>query len=496
MTPRFVKTQREMEGRFEDVWVLVDEDDDVETGRRRRRAARSSAARRRARTAPCARAARPRYTVDVQLAGDAPRARPALAASRTAACASLDLDAARATPGVRAVIGPDSGRRLTSGDRSLAAEPAYAGAADRRRRGGHARGGARRALARARARPRAARARRRPATRPSTSSASPSEPARDASAATPRRRSPRPTCAVEVALRDARRTCRRRSSRTPPSPAGTATSSPRGSRRRGCSTPATSSRGASGSRQEQVRVLTEYVGGGFGGKQGAGFEALARGRARPRHRPAGAARHDRHDEQLDGGRRSCDPADRDARRDARRHARRDRARGRSSTWAQGGWIFPVAEPALSLYALRRTSARWSSPCRRTCARRTPSARPGVIEGTTVFEQAIDELAAALGLDPLELRRRNHVDLDQVSGAALLEQAAARLLRPRRRARRLGRARRAPRAAAPTGSCAGWAARRRSGGAAAGRRRTRPCGSTPTAHALASRRASRTSARAR
>ena len=30
MSPRFVKSQREMEGRFEDVWVLVDEDDDLD----------------------------------------------------------------------------------------------------------------------------------------------------------------------------------------------------------------------------------------------------------------------------------------------------------------------------------------------------------------------------------------------------------------------------------------------------------------------------------
>jgi len=29
--PRLVKSQREMEGRFEDVWVLVDEEDEVET---------------------------------------------------------------------------------------------------------------------------------------------------------------------------------------------------------------------------------------------------------------------------------------------------------------------------------------------------------------------------------------------------------------------------------------------------------------------------------
>ena len=31
MKPRLVKSQREMEGRFEDVWVLVDEDDEVES---------------------------------------------------------------------------------------------------------------------------------------------------------------------------------------------------------------------------------------------------------------------------------------------------------------------------------------------------------------------------------------------------------------------------------------------------------------------------------
>ena len=31
MKPRFVRTEREMEGRFEEVWALVDEDDDLET---------------------------------------------------------------------------------------------------------------------------------------------------------------------------------------------------------------------------------------------------------------------------------------------------------------------------------------------------------------------------------------------------------------------------------------------------------------------------------
>jgi xanthine dehydrogenase YagR molybdenum-binding subunit len=41
--------------------------------------------------------------------------------------------------------------------------------------------------------------------------------------------------------------------------------------------------------------------------------------------------------------------------------------------------------------------------------------PGVTEGVTVLEQAIDELASALGIDPLALRRANHADRDQSSG---------------------------------------------------------------------------------
>ncbi len=38
-----------------------------------------------------------------------------------------------------------------------------------------------------------------------------------------------------------------------------------------------------------------------------------------------------------------------------------------------------------------------------------------MEGTFGFEQALDELAEALELDPLELRRANDVEIDQASG---------------------------------------------------------------------------------
>lgn len=42
--------------------------------------------------------------------------------------------------------------------------------------------------------------------------------------------------------------------------------------------------------------------------------------------------------------------------------------------------------------------------------------PGMTEAITGLEQAVDELATKLGLDPLELRRRNHADVDPISGA--------------------------------------------------------------------------------
>ena len=148
----------------------------------------------------------------------------------------------------------------------------------------------------------------------------------------------------------------------------------------------------------------------------------------------------------------------------------------------GGWIFPVAEPALSLYACENVRAM-TFPVRTSLRAQNAFRAPGVTEGVTVLEQAMDELAAALDIDPLELRRLNHVERRPGLGTALLEQAAARLLRPRRRARAAGPSATRCASRSRTGCCAGWAARRRSGGAAAGRRRTRRSASTRDGRAL-------------
>jgi CO/xanthine dehydrogenase Mo-binding subunit len=81
---------------------------------------------------------------------------------------------------------------------------------------------------------------------------------------------------------------------------------------------------------------------------------------------------------------------------------------------QGGWAMPALIPARTLYLCADVSA-FSFPARTNLRPVNAFRAPGVMEGTAVFEQAIDELARALDLDPLELRRRNHADVDQVSG---------------------------------------------------------------------------------
>ena len=161
-------------------------------------------------------------------------------------------------------------------------------------------------------------------------------------------------------------------------------------------------------------MISEFIGGGFGAKQGAGVEAvlaaeLARATGRPVRlalvAPRGA------DRRRQAG---LDTPDRDARRAPRRDAHRRSSSPPSSTMGVGGWVFPVAEPALSLYACPNVRAM-AFPVRTSLRAQNAFRAPGVVEGVTVLEQAMDELAAALDLDPLELRRRNHVDRDQASG---------------------------------------------------------------------------------
>jgi xanthine dehydrogenase YagR molybdenum-binding subunit len=425
VSTRFVKTQREMEGRFEDVWVLVDEDDDLETwpedadlqivGRPATR-----------HDGPLRASGGARYTVDVALPGmlHARVLRAPLARCRVTA---IDLDAALRTPGVRAVLGPD-GPFTMSGDPPLTAEPSWAGA-------------------------------------PIAAVAADTPEAADAGlVALALELEERPPLLLDEGLAEQRFTEEPREVVRGDPDAALAAADVRVEV--SCETPAhvqsplephaavvrwegdgltawVSTQGMFDARRElaerfglvpeRVRVVSEFIGGGFGGKQGAGVEALlAAELARAADRPVRLAL-SRHEDQLVGGRRAR------TRQTVTLAARRDGKLAGIELAAvvemgAAGWIFPVAEPALSLYACDDVRAM-TFPVRTSLRAQNAFRAPGVTEGVTVLEQAMDELAAALDLDPLELRRLNHVERDQSSG---LPYSSKRLLACYDRAAELAR----------------------------------------------------------
>jgi len=405
MSVRFVKSQREQEGRFEDVWVLVDEDDELETWPADAELSLVGQPATRADGAQRATGAAT-YTVDVRLAGmlHAEVLRSPVARGRVT---SIDLEAARAVPGVRVVIGPD-GPFAMSGDPVLTAEPEYAGAP----------------LAALAADTMAAALAGIEALALSIEALPPQV---DVEAGLADQRftedpSEDERGDVDAAFADAEvtieLTCETpRHVQTPLEPHAavarwdgdelTAWVSTQGmfdgraelARRFGLST-------------DKVRVISEFIGGGFGAKQGAGAEALlAAELAKAARRPVRLV-NGRHAEQLVGGRRAG------TRQTVKLGARRDGTIVAVESAAvidmgRGGMVFPVNEPALTLYAVPNVRAM-AFPVKTSLRPQNASRAPGVVEGTAVFEQAIDELAAALELDPLELRRLNHVDRDQRS----------------------------------------------------------------------------------
>jgi xanthine dehydrogenase YagR molybdenum-binding subunit len=404
--PRFVRSEVEMEGRFEDVWTLVDEDDDLEPWPDDPELALVG------RPAPredgLVRATgEARYTVDVVLPGmlHAAVLRSPRAHGRVV---GLDLEAARKLPGVRAVMGPDTKLTLATDEPLLAGEPAYAGepiavlAADTSSQ-------AEAALA----------------ALDLELEALPHVVDRD-DALNEQRFALEPTEEVRgdvdaaLAAADVRIELELETPdhlQTPLEPHA-AVASWEGGRltawiaTQGMFSARDELAEAFGLPKAHVRVVTEFVGGGFGSKQGAGIEALlAAELARVTGRPVRLV-NDRHAEQLDGGRRAW------TRQSVRLGADRDGTLVAVDADAvvdqgRGGWVPPVLVPALALYRCEHARAL-VFPLQTN--RRTQNAfrAPGVVEGTACFEQAIDELALALDLDPLELRRRNHVEVDQLS----------------------------------------------------------------------------------
>ena len=164
---------------------------------------------------------------------------------------------------------------------------------------------------------------------------------------------------------------------------------------------------------DKVRVVCEYMGGGFGAKEGGGgYIYLAAELARRTGRPVRCALSRREENIVSGNRNATIQRVVAA---ARSDGTLTALRGEyicSLGW--GGWLPSTAGPMQMLYACENVrtieyGAKLNLP---------PMAAfraPGYVEGTWAVECLIDKVAAELDIDPLELRRRNYADADPTDG---------------------------------------------------------------------------------
>ncbi|MGH3022855.1 MAG: xanthine dehydrogenase family protein molybdopterin-binding subunit [Gaiellaceae bacterium] len=164
---------------------------------------------------------------------------------------------------------------------------------------------------------------------------------------------------------------------------------------------------------DKVRVVCEFMGGGFGAKNEPGdYTFVAAELARRTGRPVRCAL-TRREENLASGNRNATV------QRLRAGAKADgtlTALEGEFTMAVGwdGFVSSTAGPMKMLYGCE--NVRTAEIGAKLNTGPTDAFRaPGFVEGTFGLECLLDELAAKLELDPLELRRRNGADADPVDG---------------------------------------------------------------------------------
>jgi CO/xanthine dehydrogenase Mo-binding subunit len=164
--------------------------------------------------------------------------------------------------------------------------------------------------------------------------------------------------------------------------------------------------------QDHVRVVCEFMGGGFGAKNGAGTAILAAHLARMAGHPV-KWQLSRREENLDAGNRNATV----------QHLRVGARSDGTLTAIDGDYVLPIgfggwlaspAGPAQMVYACEHVRTR-TRGAKVNTAPMAAFRAPGFVEGTFALECAIDEVAAALGLDPLDLRRANYATTDPKDG---------------------------------------------------------------------------------
>ncbi len=164
---------------------------------------------------------------------------------------------------------------------------------------------------------------------------------------------------------------------------------------------------------DRIRVVCEFMGGGFGSKNGPGDNTLiAAELARRSGRPVRCML-TRREEHLAAGNRNAT---------IQRLVAGARADGTLTALGgefvnaigSSGWNSLIEGPLQTLYACANVRTK-THGARLNLPPAAPFRAPGFVEGTFGLESLLDELAARLELDPLELRRRNHATLDPEGG---------------------------------------------------------------------------------
>jgi xanthine dehydrogenase YagR molybdenum-binding subunit len=168
-----------------------------------------------------------------------------------------------------------------------------------------------------------------------------------------------------------------------------------------------------GLKSEQVRVISPYVGGGFGSKGLADHQILGAAAAKLIGRPVRVTLTREGVYRIVGGRtlteqRVAIGAQADGHFKALIHT------GIAAMTAHNNFPEPFITPSLSSYAADSFRLSVESVTMNMLANIFMRA-PGEAVGTFALESAIDELAIELALDPIELRIRNEPDKDPTSG---------------------------------------------------------------------------------
>ncbi len=164
----------------------------------------------------------------------------------------------------------------------------------------------------------------------------------------------------------------------------------------------------------KVRVIKHYMGGGFGSKNSMGrYTLLAALGAKRTGRPVKIIL-DRHEENLAAGNRpACIQSLKiGSRRDGTLTAILLRAYSACGAYA----LIPpaVGGPVRQLYSCPHVRTEQYAVFTNT-GPLSAFRGPGYVEGTFALESIIDELAAKLGMDSLELRLKNYTEMNQITG---------------------------------------------------------------------------------